>query len=219
LLASRNNSRIAAAVESRTDRDYRDPAVIDFNRMENVPRRRVVEHRAQRHPVGQQIEIRPARDVHQEFAEWQAGAIRDANQPHERVGIIFLAPRYQRGIFTVEGEQQTADAVLARDARRSDRKTTNDGLDIHRQIASVTRRFGEAAPRVENRNRQHVARHQSARTATPLSQQSVAAEQGSISDDNYFAIVQSQFPKRRTFILSPEPSPTVRCASGLLSVK
>src|SRR5208282_192002 len=39
LPASRDNPRISAAFESRTDRNYRDTAVVDFDRMENISRR------------------------------------------------------------------------------------------------------------------------------------------------------------------------------------
>jgi len=42
-------------------------------------------------------------------------------------------------------------------------------------------------------NRMHIARNQTAGTAAPLGQQSVAAEQRSISYDEYFAIVQNRF--------------------------
>src|SRR5208282_3575408 len=37
--ASRENPGISAAFESRTDRNYRDTTVLDFNRMENISRR------------------------------------------------------------------------------------------------------------------------------------------------------------------------------------
>src|SRR5277367_2611715 len=49
---ARDYRRISAAVEPRTDRDDRDASVINSHRMENISRRRVVEHRAQFYPVG-----------------------------------------------------------------------------------------------------------------------------------------------------------------------
>src|SRR5208282_3722062 len=74
--AARENPRVAAAFESRTDRNYRDTAVVGFDRMKNISRRRVVEHRAQPDPICEQVEIRPARDLHQVVAERFARAIR-----------------------------------------------------------------------------------------------------------------------------------------------
>src|ERR1035437_7370884 len=101
-LASRDNPRVSAAFESRTDRNYRDTAVVDFDRMENISPRRVVKHRAQRHPVCEQVEIHPARDLHQVLAERFARALRNSDQPLERISIVFLAPRDRRRAVAIE---------------------------------------------------------------------------------------------------------------------
>ena len=57
----------------------------------------------------------------------------------------------------------------------------------------MARRFSKPAPRILNRNRMDIARDQLARTTSPLTQQSIAAEQRSISDDEYLGIVHNQF--------------------------
>src|SRR5580658_476529 len=182
---------MTAEMKTGADRSNRDAPVVERNRVKDVTVRRVVEQRIQLAAIGVEVKRDVLRDREKILGERTTRALRHTEQAKKIRGVILLASRNARGPFGVELQQQAADlmrvAAASRDARL-DGLGGIDGLQVHREIAAMTRGLGEPARRVLENNRPRIARDEPAAAAAALGQQTIAAEQRAITDDEDCAI-------------------------------
>src|SRR5262249_48256367 len=175
-----------AGMKAGADCGNRDASIVEWNRMKDVARRGVAEDSEQLSTIGVETETGMFRDGQKILAEGAPVGIGDFEQAQELDGVIFLARRDLARPFAIEFEQQRSNrkwVCFCTFEARGYRRSSIDGLEIHGEVLAMTRRLGEAPSRVVQPDRPGITRYQPAAAAAALGEQSIAAEQRPVANN------------------------------------